>query len=316
MAAMRLCETGKIDLEAPVSDYISEIKNMDDKKNIRIRELLLHQAGFVPFLPFYEKLQPGDCSKDSSEQYPVKVADGYYLRANYFKEVMWPQMLRSKIESRGKCVYSDLSMYFMKEVIEQVSAERLDEYVRKSFYIPLGMRTAGFLPRQRFARDRIVPTTENDTWFRKMLLQGYVHDPGAAMAGGVSGHAGLFAGSNDLAILFQMILNKGSYGGVRYFKPETVDRFTSRQSTVSRRGLGFDRWDPDISKGYPSKLASSEVFGHTGYTGTCVWIDPKYDLIYIFLSNRVYPENGDALLRLNIRSRIQDIIYAAIQQGT
>ncbi len=176
------------------------------------------------------------------------------------------------------------------------------------------MQTAGFSPRNRFSKDRIVPT-ENDTYFRMTLLEGYVHDQGASMVGGVSGHAGLFASSNDLAILYQMILNKGSYGGKQYFKPATVDQFTARQSEVSRRGLGFDRWDSDATKKYPSEFASPLTYGHTGYTGTCVWVDPKYNLVYIFLSNRVHPTVSTKLLDLSIRPRIQDVVYKAIEKG-
>ena len=157
----------------------------------------------------------------------------------------------------------------MKEAIEGLTNDRLDQYVLNEFYKPLGMQTAGFNPSYRFDKSRIVPT-EDDGYFRHTLVHGYVHDQGAAMAGGVAGHAGLFASTNDLGILFQMILNKGYYGGKRYFKSETVDLFTAKQSDVSRRGLGFDRWDPDASKNYPSELASPQTFGHTGYTGTCI----------------------------------------------
>jgi CubicO group peptidase (beta-lactamase class C family) len=176
------------------------------------------------------------------------------------------------------------------------------------------MSKAGFNPSKRFQKDKIIPT-EQDNEFRKTLLHGYVHDQGAAMVGGVAGHAGLFASTNDLGILYQMLLNRGSYGGVEYFKPKTVAMFTAKQSSISRRGLGFDRWDPKSKKGFPSKLASSETYGHTGYTGTCVWVDPKYNLVYIFLSNRVNPTVTDKLSKLNIRSRIQDVIYKAILKG-
>jgi CubicO group peptidase (beta-lactamase class C family) len=227
---------------------------------------------------------------------------------------MWPQMLNSRLVSRGKYVYSDLSMYFMKEVLEGITHDHLDQYVLSQFYTPLGMQTAGYDPLKRFDKSRIVPT-EDDNYFRHTLVHGYVHDQGAAMAGGVAGHAGLFASTNDLAILFQMILNKGIYGGARYFKPETIEQFTSRQSDVSRRGLGFDRWDPEVSKHYPSELASPQTFGHTGYTGTCIWVDPQYNLIYIFLSNRVYPKVTSKLSSLSIRPRIQDTIYEAIRKA-
>jgi CubicO group peptidase (beta-lactamase class C family) len=135
------------------------------------------------------------------------------------------------------------------------------------------------------------------------------------LAGGVSGHAGLFASSNDMAIMYQMLLNKGTYGGQQYFRPETVTTFTSKQSSVSRRGLGFDRWDPDLAKKYPSATASAQTFGHTGYTGTAVWVDPSRGLVYIFLSNRVNPGVTDKLVKLGVRSRIQDVINSAIDKG-
>jgi len=176
------------------------------------------------------------------------------------------------------------------------------------------MQTAGYLPRLRFPKERIVPT-QDDQVFRKTLLQGYVHDEGAAMAGGIAGHAGLFATANDMAIYGQLLLNRGEYGGDRYFKSETVDLFTSQQSTVSRRGLGFDRAYPDTARHYPSKWASAATFGHTGYTGTCVWIDPEAQLIYVFLSNRVYPQVNDKLWDLGTRPRIQEAIYEAINMA-
>ncbi|RYE16232.1 MAG: beta-N-acetylglucosaminidase, partial [Sphingobacteriaceae bacterium] len=209
---------------------------------------------------------------------------------------------------------SDLSMYFMKEIVETISATPLDVFDQQNFYAPLGMQTAGFLPLNRFAKNQIVPT-ENDIGFRHQLLIGYVHDQGAGLLGGISGHAGLFASANDLAILYQMILNRGTYGSTQYFKPETVDLFTAKQSAVSRRGLGFDRWDPNRETKYPSVLASDQTYGHTGYTGTCFWVDPKYNLVYIFLSNRVNPTVTDKLSNMGIRRRIQDAIYESIQKG-
>jgi CubicO group peptidase (beta-lactamase class C family) len=202
-------------------------------------------------------------------------------------------------------------MYYMKEMVERQAQKPLDQYVLDEFYRPLGMKTAGFNPRNRFSKESIIPT-ENDTYFRKTLLHGYVHDQGAAMVGGISGHAGLFSSANDLAILYQMILNGGNYGGEQFFEPGTVSMFTAKQSEISRRGLGFDRWDPTSNSGYPSKLASPQTFGHTGYTGTCVWVDPKYDLVYIFLSNRVHPTVSNKLSELSIRGRIQDVIYKAM----
>lgn len=310
MAVMRLFEQERLKLDTAIGAYIPRARNTN-KKDISVREVMLHQAGFVPFIPFYKNMLETDYSRDSTAAFPTKAADNFYMRKSYFAEVMWPQMLNSNLANRGKYVYSDLSMYFMKEMVERQSGKPIENYVMEQFYKPLGMTRAGFNPRLRFSKQEIIPT-EDDQVFRKTLLEGYVHDQGAAMVGGVSGHAGLFSSSNDLAILYQMLLNKGTYGGTEYFKPATVDMFTAKQSDVSRRGLGFDRWDPESSKGYPSKLASPQTFGHTGYTGTCVWVDPKYKLVYIFLSNRVNPGVSTKLLDLNIRSRIQDAIYEAI----
>ncbi|PPL01939.1 CubicO group peptidase, beta-lactamase class C family [Parapedobacter indicus] len=307
---MRLVERGIINLDSTMGHYLLQAQPTN-KNHTKLRDVMLHEAGFIPFIPFYRELKPDDLSTDSSAVYSVKVADGCYIRTGYYQNVMWPTMLYSKLNTPGTYVYSDISMYVMKEVAEHQTGIPIQDYIQLEFYRPLGMQTAGYLPRLRFPKGRIVPT-EDDKTFRKTLLQGYVHDQGAAMAGGIAGHAGMFATANDLAIYGQLLLNRGEYGGDRYFKGETVDLFTSRQSATSRRGLGFDRWDPDTTKHYPSKWASDATFGHTGYTGTCIWIDPKEQLTYIFLSNRVHPAVSTKLSTLNIRGRIQDAVYEAI----
>jgi len=310
---MRLVEERKLNLDTNIGAYIPKART-SPMNAISVREVMLHQAGFIPYIPFHNAVTSSDYSRDSSAAYPTKVADNYYIRKNYFKDVMWPKMLNSPIKTRGQYVYSDISMYVMKDIVERISGLPLDQYVWDNFYKPLGMQTAGFLPRNRFSKEQIVPT-EQDTYFRKTLLEGYVHDQGAALAGGISGHAGLFASANDVAIIYQMLLNKGSYGGTQYFSPATVETFTTKQSNVSRRGLGFDRCDPDLSKKYPSELASSQTYGHTGYTGTCVWVDPSRGLVYVFLSNRVNPTVTDKLSNMKIRGRIQDAINKAIDKG-
>jgi CubicO group peptidase (beta-lactamase class C family) len=310
---MRLAEENKLKLDTNIGAYIA-LARTTPMNNIPVREVMLHQAGFIPYIPFHDGVKPADHSTDSSAAYPTKVADGYFIRKDYFRDVMWPRMLNAPIRTPGKYVYSDISMYVMREIAEHISGEKLNDYTEQNFYAPLGMQTAGFLPRNRFGKDQIIPT-EQDTYFRKTLLVGFVHDQGAALAGGVSGHAGLFASSNDMAIMYQMFLNKGTYGGQQYFKPETVDTFSSKQSNVSRRGLGFDRWDPDLAKKYPSASASPKTFGHTGYTGTAVWVDPARGLVYVFLSNRVNPGVTDKLVKMGIRSRIQEVINSAIDKG-
>ncbi len=312
-AVMRLFEEGKLKLDTNIGAYIPKARTTP-MNNIQVREVMLHQAGFIPYIPFHDYVKTGDYSRDSSAAYPTKVADNYYIKKGFFKDFMWPKMLNSPIKTRGKYVYSDISMYVMKDIVEHISEEPLNQYTYENFYKPLGMQTAGFLPRNRFKPEQIIPT-EDDKYFRKTLLVGYVHDQGAALAGGVSGHAGLFASANDLAIIYQMLLNRGTYGGVEYFKNTTVDMFTSKQSNVSRRGLGFDRWDPDSTKHYPSELASPQTYGHTGYTGTCVWVDPSRGLVYVFLSNRVNPTVTDKLSNLKIRGRIQDVVNKAIDES-
>ncbi|RRB11292.1 serine hydrolase domain-containing protein [Larkinella knui] len=312
-AIMRLYDQKIVDLKDPISTYVARTRTIPDKATITIREALLHEAGYTPYIKFYEQLKPLDLSTDSSAAFPTKVADHYFLRAHYFEDVMWPVTLKSNVETRGKFVYSDVSMYMMKEVIETASHQKLNDYVLHEFYRPLGMRSTGFLPRTRFPRSRIVPTTENDNWFRTMRVQGYVNDPGAAMAGGVEGHAGLFANANDLAILYQLYLNQGSYGGRTYFQPATVALFTSEQSKASGRGYGFARAPKPADKAYPSPLA----FGHSGYTGTYVWVDPKYNLVYICLTNRVYPDDSKTYGKpsLNLRALILDRFYEAVVPG-
>ena len=307
---MHLQENNIINLDSTMGHYLWQAKQ-SNKANITIRTVLLHEAGFTPFIPFYRNLKPGDLQRTKDDTHQVKVADNAYLKNNYYRDVMWPEMLSSPVKPIGNYVYSDISMYVMKEVSEHETSTPMQDYVQEILYKPIGMKTAGYLPRDRFNKDRMIPT-QQDTAFRKVLLQGYVHDEGAAMAGGVAGHAGLFASANDLAIYGQLLLNRGEYGGVRYYKPETIDLFTSKQSKTSRRGLGFDRYDPKKGADYPSKLANASVYGHTGYTGTCIWVDPNNQLIYIFLSNRVHPQVSTKIYDLNVRSRIQDVIYETI----
>lgn len=310
--AMKLTDEGKLSIDSTLGSYVA-LARPTDKNDLTVRELLLHQAGLIPDIQTFGKIKPSEYSSDSSALFPTKVNENYYLRKNYFKEVMQPDMLNSPLRTRGKYVYSDVGMCLIQQVIETITTIPENLYVEEHFYKPLGMQTTGFLPLHRFKPDQIVPT-ENDK-IRRALLDGYVHDPTAALMGGVAGHAGLFGSANDIAIIYQMMLNKGSYGGKEYLKRSTVELFTSKQSTISRRGLGFDRWDPDLTKKYPSELASPQTYGHTGYTGTCVWVDPVRGLVYILLSNRVNPVVSDKLINMRIRGRVQDAINKAIDKG-
>lgn len=312
-AVMRLVEEGKLKLDSNIGGYIPKARNTP-MNNTSVRDVMLHQAGFIPFIPFHNFVKPEDFRRSQVGEYNVKVADSFYVKKSFYADFMWPRMLNSPIKTQGKYVYSDISMYVMKDIVEHISRVPITEYINQNFYAPLGMQFTGYLPCERFSGDQIVPT-EEDKSFRKTLLVGYVHDQGAALAGGVAGHAGLFGNANDLAIYNQMLLNKGTYGGKRYFTEETVNTFTSKQSDASRRGLGFDRWDPNVNNKYPSELASNETYGHTGYTGIGVWVDPSRDMIYIFLSNRVNPSVSEKLGNLAIRRRIQDVINKAIDKA-
>ncbi len=314
MEAMRLTGLGKLNLDSTIGYYIPKARSTN-KSDIKIRELLTHQAGLIPDIQTFGKIKPAtDYSPDSSAAFPTRLTDNLFLRKNYYRDVMIPDMFNSPLKTRGQYVYSDLSMILMAEIEENITSVPLNTYVQQHFYSPLGMQTAGFLPLYRFKKDQIIPT-ENDEEYRHALFIGYVHDPTSSLMGGVAGHAGLFASANDVAILYQMVLNGGSYGGVQYLKPDVVANFTTKQSNISRRGLGFDMWDPNTTLHYPSELASPATYGHTGYTGTCIWVDPKSNLVYIFLSNRVNPKVSDKLSQLKIRGRIQDAIYQAIQKG-
>jgi CubicO group peptidase (beta-lactamase class C family) len=196
-----------------------------------------------------------------------------------------------------------------------VSGKPLNEYVKETFYDPLHMTSTTFKPREVMPLDMIVPT-EDEKHFRRQLIHGDVHDEGSAMFGGVAGHAGLFSNAYDLAQLYQMLLNGGEMNGVRFLKKSTVDKFTAYSSDISRRGLGFDKPEKDNAsrrEPYPSASASPETFGHTGFTGTCVWVDPKANLVYIFLSNRVTPTRNNARFgQMNLRPKIQEVLYHAI----
>ncbi|MCA6432648.1 MAG: serine hydrolase, partial [Cytophagales bacterium] len=208
--------------------------------------------------------------------------------------------------------YSDMGYYMLQHLAEKILNQPMEEFLEQHIYEPLGAYTVGYLPREKFPPSRIAPT-ENDQLFRKRLLVGYVHDQGAAMHGGVAGHAGLFGTANDMAKLGQMWLQKGRYGGQQFFKPETLNLFTAKQYADSRRGLGWDKPVVSDPAGPTSIYASSQTFGHTGFTGTCIWVDPEFDLVYVFLSNRVYPDmNNNKILNANIRPRIQALIYQSI----
>jgi beta-N-acetylhexosaminidase len=321
IAVMKLYEQGKIRLGNSLGDYLPWV-NGTNKAGLIIEDILLHQAGLVPFIPFYKETidsatgnpLPSIYAKQAGPDYPVRVAENIYLRKDW-TDTLFKRILNSPLGPRDRYVYSDNDFILLGKIVEQVTGISLDQYVYQNFYRPLGMGTTGFKPREKFSIERIVPT-EYEKHFRQQLTRGDVHDEGASLFGGVAGHAGLFSTAYDLSLLYQMLLNGGELNGVRYFQPETVRLFTSYHSNKSRRGFGFDKPEKDNDKRtdpYPSELVSPLAYGHTGYTGTCVWVDPQYNIVYIFLSNRVYPtRENNKLSQLSIRSRIQDAIYRAV----
>lgn len=321
VSVMKLYEEGKLKLDKTLGDYLPWVKG-SDKANLKIRDILLHQAGLVPFIPFYKETidsatgipNPAIYSDKSKPGFTVRVAENIYLR-NDWQDTIFNRILKSPLGPANKYVYSDNDFIFLGKIVEALSGMTLDEYVQKNFYSKIGMTTTGFKPRNRFATDRMVPT-ETEKHFRRQTTQGDVHDEGASLLGGVAGHAGLFSDAYDLAMLYQMLENGGTFNGERYLKPETIKYFSAYHSDISRRGYGFDKPEKDNAtrkEPYPSSLASPETFGHTGFTGTCVWVDPKYDLVYIFLSNRVYPtRDNNKLGQMQIRGKIQDAIYRAL----
>jgi CubicO group peptidase (beta-lactamase class C family) len=320
---MKLYEEGKLDLKRKLGDYLPFVKGTD-KESLQLEDILLHQAGLVPFIPFYRETidsttgtrNPDVYSDKPRPGYTVRVAENVYLRSDW-QDTMMKRILQSPLGRQGRYVYSDNDFIFLGKIVEQLTGMTLDQYVLKTFYSRIGMRTTGFKPRERFWKDGVIVPTEHEKHFRQQLIEGDVHDEGASMFGGVAGHAGLFSNAYDLAMLYQMLLDGGKFNGERFLKEETIKKFTAYGSEDSRRALGFDKPEKDNEtrkEPYPSLLASPQTFGHTGFTGTCVWVDPKYDLVYIFLSNRVNPTRNNPLLsQLLIRGKIQDAIIEAIR---
>ncbi len=316
LEVMKMYDEGALVLEKKIGSYLNYFKN-NPKKFVPIANFLTHTAGLVPFIPYWkESLTYNDgqasYSKDSSSFYSIKVADQLYLRYDY-PEMMRKKMLNSEPKEVGKYVYSDLSFYYLKDLVESHYRSNLNSLTRKDFYNSLGLSTMTYNPWQKVPKNRIVPT-ENDTIFRKQIIDGYVHDPGAAMLGGVAGHAGLFSNANDVAVIMQMLLNKGTYGGEKYFNESTVDKFTAKYNTKSRRGLGFDKPDVNPKNSPTCAAASLSTFGHTGFTGTTTWADPDNGIVYVFLSNRIHPSaENKKLVELNIRTDIQQVIYDSMK---
>jgi beta-N-acetylhexosaminidase len=318
-AVMKLVDEKSLRLDDQLKEHLPELKG-SNKQDIVIREMMAHQAGLEAWIPFWMRTvdkggeyKHGIYSKTRNDSFPLRVADRLYINKTW-PDTMFHQLVRSPMGQRGKFMYSDLGYYFLKRIVEDKKHQGLNSYMDSVFYKPLGLPTLGYLPRNRFDLDRLVPT-EYDLKFRKQQIQGDVHDQGAAMLGGVGGHAGLFSDANDVAVIMQMYLNKGSYGGTRYLESSTLDEFTKCQFCKdNRRGAGFDKPETDPKKDSPvCDCVSYLSFGHQGFTGTITWADPASGIVYVFLSNRVYPDAEDnRLLKQGTRTAIMRVINDAI----
>jgi len=312
-------EDGKFDLDAPLGELMPVLKD-SNKDTVTVREALSHYAKLKPYIPYYETMVEGDenqpmpayFSNSSSNKYSIKVAENLYLRTDY-QDTIFKLIAEAPQREVLEYKYSGLPFYLFKDYIEKAYQKPMDQLNYDNFYGPLGATTLVYNPLNKIPKSYIVPT-ENDEFFRHQLLHGNVHDEGAAMMGGVSGNAGLFGNANDVAKMMQMYLQKGYYGGKSYFKPESFDKFNRRyyEENGVRRGLGFDKPQLDESLATCGCI-SFKSFGHSGYTGTYTFADPETEIVYVFLSNRVYPtrENnklGDADIRTVVQGLIQEAI--------
>ena len=350
LAVMKLYDQGKFGLTDPISKYVPVLQG-SPKGRITIEDLLYHQSGLPGSWPFYReaindssytgaffkarldanhhqqvdrrlyvvdefKYKDEYVSPLRSEEYPLQVAEGVFVNPAFPKHIL--EMIASdEIPLRDRRYrYSCLNFVLLKEMVEQISGMPMDKYLDQEFYAPMGMQHTLYSPLSRFKPEQIVPTVQKDYLRGRKELRGYVHDEIAAFMGGVSGNAGLFSNAHDVGKVYQMLAEMGQYDGKRYLSLETCQLFMNRKSRLSRRGLGFDKPDAAPSKGPCADEAPLEVVGHTGFTGTCAWTDAKNGLVFVFLSNRIYPRPFDhkALMSLNIRPRIQQVMYQALMK--
>jgi beta-N-acetylhexosaminidase len=317
-AMMMLYDQKRIDINLPISFYLPELKNTN-KNKITIKEILLHQASLKAFVPFYESTKNGSsglnpayfASNAAPSGYP-KIADNLFINPALKDSVFsWIESSSLIAPVGSKYVYSDLGLLLLQRLVEKVSGRNLDAYVGVNIYEPMGLNKMMYNVFERMPKDLIAPT-EMSGDFRKANIQGTVHDPNAALMGGIAGHAGLFSNAWDLAKLMQMNLNGGSYDDLSFFSKQTIDFFTKSSSKISHRGLGWNK-PSGPGDGTVSQYASDKTYGHTGFTGTCVWVDPEEDLVFVFLSNRVYPSAANQkIIRNKTRQKLHDVAYKAL----
>lgn len=315
ISLIKLQKDGLIDIDAPLTKYLPDIVDSTPYEKMKIRHMLSHQAGLQPWIPFYTQTliegqpDPVIYSKDSVQGLE-RVAENLYI-AEGFDTVMLNKIVQKPLRSKTY-KYSDLGYYFLKEIIQRQTGKSLDQFAAENFYQPMGLESMGYHPLYRHSKERITPT-EKDAYFRHQLIWGDVHDMGAAMQGGVGGHAGLFSNALDLGTLMYMLINEGEYGGQQYLDKDTIADFTRCQyCPKNRRGAGFDKPVRSLDGGPTCDKVSLSSFGHSGFTGTITWADPEKGIVYVFLSNRVYPDAENwIIVKENIRTKIQDAIYRA-----
>ncbi|XMO87829.1 serine hydrolase [Algibacter sp. AS12] len=322
-ALMKLYEEGKLDLDMPFSTYWEPWKHKKDKKHITLRELLAHQSGMQPYIVFLNSVTKNGTVKkrfvktEASTRFSNQMYNRIYIK-NRFKNKVFRKINRSKVHTEKTYKYSGLASLIYPKIIETLTETSYTQYLQNNFYKPLGCETLGYLPSKKHFKNAIVPT-EYDSIFRKTLVKGWVHDENAALLGGISGNAGLFGSALDLAKYMQMLLQNGNYNSNQFLKASTINEFTKIQypENNNRRGLGFDK--PlqgndtlSLKTAYPAPKASFKSFGHSGFTGTFVWADPVNDMVFIFLSNRVYPTRKNRnIYNHNIRIHLQQTFYDA-----
>lgn len=346
LAIMKLYDKGMFSLSDKASAYLPFLKDTD-KKDITIRELLLHESGLPSSIFFYLmaidkesyegrlfkatrdnlhtvqvgaqsfaqpnfKFVKGVTSANSDETYTIQASDELWLN-KAFNDSITKKIAETKLGNRTYR-YSCVGFIILKKIAETISGMPLDKFLEKEFYKPMGLEHTAYQPLNRFSKEEIVPSSIDD-FLRKTTVQGFVHDESAAFQGGVSGNAGIFSTAEEVALIHQMILNGGELDGKRYLSRETCKLFTTEKSRTSRRGLGFDKPDMTNQRMNPcGKSAPAVTYGHTGFTGTCAWVDPRNKLVFVFLSNRTYPNVWvNKLAKLQIRERIQDTIYESLK---
>jgi CubicO group peptidase (beta-lactamase class C family) len=318
LALMRLETEGRLSVDSPVRTYLPETAE-SNKGNLILKQILAHQAGLVAWIPFWRNffsdgkpLSGFFCDK-MEEDYPYRVAEGMYAWKG-IPDSIWTSLLQSGLSETGKYLYSDLGYYLVRRIVERLSGQPFENFLEETFYQPLGLVQTGFRPRE-WAESSVIVPTENDREFRFQLLSGDVHDQGAALLGGVSGHAGLFGTAYELALLMRMVATNGEYGGHYFLNPAVIQQFTGTPFPGNRRGICFDKAENNPANPPVTATSSStQTFGHTGFTGTCVWYDPANELLYVFLSNRVHPNaENKKLSDLKVRGRIQEVLNEALR---